>query len=601
MLEFTSAIATTPAAVRTLIPLGVEIWVPPTLSYLDQTRVFSTSLRDHIATIWPQYRAIIFGIATGAVVRLIAPLLEDKATDPAILVVEATGKFVISLCGGHQGGGDKLAGAIAPLLGATAILTGAANGLDLPAIDVLGIPFGWQRGDGDWTAVSAAISRGEPVEVMQEAGATLWQQHLPQNHPFRFSDFAPTSPAARVWISPTKRQFAPENDFPRVQWHPRVLWLGIGCERGTAKTLMSEAIASTCQRYHLATEAIAGIGTIDLKVDEVGILELVAQGNYPLQSFSAQSLAKVSVPNPSSTVAAAVNTPSVAEAAALLAAGEDSSLLVPKQVFKDERGAVTVAIAVASQEYIGREGKLWLVGTGPGSLDQMTSAARSALSRVDAIVGYSLYLDLIEPLKRPGQIIEAYSIGEELKRAKRAIALASWGLDVAVVSSGDAGIYGMAGLVMEELSRQGWDGKTPAFEVLPGISALQAIAARVGTPLMHDFCAISLSDLLTPWEVIEQRLEAAAKADFITVLYNPKSRQRTRQIEIACEIYLRHRQRETPVAVARSLYRPGEQIVLTTLGKLLETEIDMLSTVIIGNRSTRTHTQWMLTPRGYLG
>ncbi|MEN9520079.1 MAG: hypothetical protein RLZZ381_2667, partial [Cyanobacteriota bacterium] len=190
---------------------------------------------------------------------------------------------------------------------------------------------------------------------------------------------------------------------------------------------------------------------------------------------------------------------------------------------------------------------------------------------------------------------------QEQQRAKRAIELAQWGLTVAVVSSGDCGIYGMAGLVLEELQAIGWNGMSPQVKVFPGISALQSAASRVGAPLMHDFCAISLSDLLTPWDMIQKRLTAAASGDFITVLYNPRSQTRTQQIVTAQEIFAQHRQADTPVAIVHGAYRDNEQVILTTIEKMLEQPIDMLTTVIIGNTTTRNHAEWMITPRGYLG
>ncbi|PSN19391.1 precorrin-3B C(17)-methyltransferase, partial [filamentous cyanobacterium CCP5] len=255
--------------------------------------------------------------------------------------------------------------------------------------------------------------------------------------------------------------------------------------------------------------------------------------------------------------------------------------------------------ARADRKYIGKPGQLWLVGTGPGRLDQITPAAKAAISRADVVIGYRLYIDLIRPLFCPGQVIEALPITQERQRAERAIDLANWGLSVAVISSGDCGIYGMAGLVMEMLADQGWDGTTPRVEVMPGISALQAAAARVGAPLMHDFCAISLSDLLTPWEIIQQRLQAAAQADFVVALYNPKSKTRTEQIAIAQKILLDHRSEDTPVALVRSAYREDEFIVLTTLREFLNHPVDMLTTVLVGNRSTLVHEGAMITPRGY--
>jgi cobalt-precorrin 5A hydrolase/precorrin-3B C17-methyltransferase len=295
----------------------------------------------------------------------------------------------------------------------------------------------------------------------------------------------------------------------------------------------------------------------------------------------------------------------VAEAAALCAAQTygEAQLLVPKQIIKaspeSNSEAVTVAIALASEEYIGKTGALYLVGTGPGALEQITPAAKTALIQADAIIGYSLYLDLIKPLIRAGQIIEAFPITQERQRCQRAIKLAQWGLKVAIISSGDCGIYGMAGLVLEELQKQHWDGLNPAIEVFPGITALQAAAAKVGAPLMHDFCAISLSDLLTPTAKILQRLEAAAQADFVTALYNPKSQKRTELITLTQQIFLKYRHSNNPVALVRSVYRQEEEIIQTTLEKMLDFPIDMLTVVLIGNSTTYQYQNWLITPRGY--
>ncbi|PSB51584.1 precorrin-3B C(17)-methyltransferase, partial [Chroococcidiopsis cubana CCALA 043] len=335
--------------------------------------------------------------------------------------------------------------------------------------------------------------------------------------------------------------------------------------------------------------------------------------DFPLRTFPAEILSAISVPNPSSVVEREVGTPSVAEAAALRAANSQN-LLVTKQVFRSTadnldaeinsqnlQGAVTIAIAQSEIEYTGRIGKLFLVGIGPGAIEQITPAAKSAIATADAVIGYSLYIELIAALLQPQQIIETLPITQERQRAQRAIELAQWGLTVAVVSSGDCGIYGMAGLVMEELQAGDWDGNTPQVQVFPGITALQAAAARVGTPLMHDFCAISLSDLLTPWQVIEKRLIAAAMADFVTAIYNPRSQSRVQQLQIARDIFLQYRAPNTPVAIVRAAYRQDEQIYLTTLEKLLDLPVDMLSTVLIGNSSTRTYANWIITPRGYLG
>lgn len=620
-----AAIATTKTGAKQLQFLcqssEINFWVPEAL--VTAGKPYSGSLKDHLSSIWDQHRGFIFCLATGAVVRLIAPLLQHKSSDPAVVVIDETGEFVISLCSGHQGGADQLARLVARQIGATPVLTGGANGLNLPAVDILGVPFGWQRGTGDWTAVSAAIARHEPVQVVQQAGSTLWQQHLPATHPFAFEQADPSNASnykARIWITPNMPNRAtPADSLSSIHWHPRVLWVGIGCERGTPRSVIAAAVQQTFQKYNLAEGAIAGIATIDLKADELGLVEFCRERNVPLCCFSSDVLHSVAVPNPSTVVEAEVGTRSVAEAAAVLASDQtegqqckegnlDGSLAalrlrVPKQIFRLEGqpGAVTIAIAQAEQEYTGRTGQLLLVGTGPGQLDQITPAAQAAIAQADAVIGYSLYIDQINPLLRPGQIVEALPITQERQRAQRAIALAQWGLTVAVVSSGDCGIYGMAGLVLEELRDQGWNGKTPKVQVFPGISALQAAASRVGAPLMHDFCAISLSNLLTPWEVIEKRLTAVAQADFVVALYNPRSQSRTEQIAIAQRIFLNYRPAQTPVALVRSAYREDEQVTITTLDHLLDQPIDMLTTVLIGNQSTRTYEDWMITPRGYLG
>ncbi len=610
-----AAIATTANTVKRMQPLcqtiGATLYVPNTLSHLAGTQVYPDSLKSLLTQLWTSHRAIIMGLASGAVVRLIAPLLQDKSSDPAVIIFDQTGQFVISLCSGHIGGADQLTRLVAQQLGMTPILTGSATALELPGIDVLGLPFGWKRGEGNWTGASAAIARRETVQVIQEAGSTLWQDHLPPHHSFTFEPSV-LNPSAQIWISTQQRQWSQTSECPAIQWHPRVLWLGIGCERHTPKALIETAIQQVLQTNHLAEAAIAGIATIDIKADEAGLVELCQDRNWPLRTLTAEELRSVTVPTPSEIVNQEVGTPSVAEAAALKVA-EVEQLRVSKQIYRADPAissppdhprigqAVTVAIAQATSEYTAREGQLFLIGTGPGQLDQMTTAAKTAVTQADVVIGYALYLDLIASLLHPGQIVESYAITQERQRAERAIELAEWGLSVAVVSSGDCGIYGMAGLVFEALRAQDWDGKTPNVQVFPGISALQAAASRVGVPLMHDFCAISLSDLLTPWEVIEKRLNAAAMADFVCALYNPRSRTRTQQLAKAQAIFRQYRSPQTPVAIVRSAYREDEQITLTTLEQFRAEAVDMLTTVLIGNQSTQFYQDWMITPRGYLG
>lgn len=571
----------------------------------DALRTYE-DFRTLVADRWTAGQPLIFVLAVGATVRAIAPHLQDKRTEPAVVAVDETGQHVISLCGGHLGGADALTRQVAGLLAVEPVITSAAEGQQLPAIDLLGDRYGWRRGQGDWLGVASAIARFETVGVVQTCGWNLWIEELPEFHPFVLlseADLAevdelPSNLRAIVWISDRP---LPPLPLPAVAWHPRTLWVGIGCERHTPEGQIAAALAQVLEQADLAPEALAGIGSIDLKRDEVGLLALVDRLDLSARWFTAAALAPIAVPNPSEVVRAEVGTPSVAEAAARLAA-DGAELIRERQGFRAPNGgsgACTIALARADREYTPHLGKLWLIGTGPGSLDQLTPAARAALSQCDVIIGYQLCLDLLRPLLHPGQIIEGSPITHEKQRAERAIDLAERGLRVAVVSSGDCGIDAMAGLVLECLAARNWDGQTPQVEVLPGITALQAAAARVGAPLMHDFCAISLSDLLTPWPVIVQRLQAAAAGDFVVALYNPRSQTRQTQIETAFEIFRAQRSPETPVILARSLHRPDEQITIATLATVDLQAIDMLTVVLIGNASTFTHSGKVITPRGY--
>ena len=245
-------------------------------------------------------------------------------------------------------------------------------------------------------------------------------------------------------------------------------------------------------------------------------------------------------------------------------------------------------------------GKLFLVGLGPGDQQLQTPGALAVLENCDVVVGYRGYIDQIANLTS-GKELVSMELGQEMDRAARAVDLAYQGRSVAVVSSGDAGIYGMAGPVFRVLTDRDWDGQTPSVEVIPGISALQSAASLLGSPLMQDFCAISLSNLLTPWETISKRLAAAALGDFVVVLYNPRSRRRTWQLPEARRILLEKRSGETPVGLIKDAYRPGQRVIITNLEKLEKEaeEVDMFTTVVIGNSTTYMHNGYMVTPRGY--
>ena len=246
-----------------------------------------------------------------------------------------------------------------------------------------------------------------------------------------------------------------------------------------------------------------------------------------------------------------------------------------------------------------KRGKLLLVGFGPGHAEHMTFRAKQAIAESDVVVGYETYIGLVRDLLDGKEIIYT-GMQEEIERVRRAVDLAQAGRVVTLISSGYVGIYGMAGLAYEMLRAMDWKrGEGIEVEVIPGVTALSSCASVLGAPLMHDFASISLSDHLTPWPTIVKRIEAAAQADFVIALYNPKSGRRTRQIVECQKILLAHRNPKTPTGIVKSGLRPGQQVVLTTLEKMLEYEIGMLTTIIIGNSMTFTYENLMITPRGY--
>ena len=550
--------------------------------------------RDCLLREWSSASAFVVVGACGLVTRLIAPLLSGKDRDPAVVVVDPEGRFAIPLLGGHAAGAEQLSQRVAASLGGQAVLTGATAAMGRLNLDSFGQAWGWRRGQGDWSGLMQAAARDSaPLLVEARHGSRRWLD-LPA--------------AAGLQTAPANATATPAmvvdiHSGDGCRWHPPSLWLGLGCERHTSLSLLERLVDQTLADLQLAPEAVAGLASIDRKADEPALLALAAQRHWPMRWFDAPRLAAVPVPNPSTAVAQEMGTASVAEAAALLAAGPEAQLLQTKRIERagsGEQGAATLAIALAESQWAPQRGQLHLVGSGPGSLDLLTGDARRALAEATVWVGYGLYLDLLEPLRRPDQLRWDGQLTEERARCALALELASQGLNVALVSSGDSGIYAMAGLALELWLAQAADGR-PSFVVHPGISALQLAAARAGAPLMHDFCTISLSDRLTPWAVIERRLQAAAAGDFVVALYNPRSQGRDWQLARAQELLLEGRPAGTPVAIARQLGRADEAVSLHTLGELPVEQVDMLTLVLVGNSTSYAQDGRMVTPRGYPG
>ncbi len=242
--------------------------------------------------------------------------------------------------------------------------------------------------------------------------------------------------------------------------------------------------------------------------------------------------------------------------------------------------------------------KIFVVGIGPGGLDEMTPRARRAIESVEVVAGYNTYIKLIEKILSGKKII-GRAMMQEVERCQLSIDEALNGRDVAVVSSGDAGVYGMAGLVLEMILDLPKD-KRPQFEIIAGVSAVNAAAAILGAPLMNDFAIISLSDLMTPWKLIKRRVRSAAQGDFVIALYNPKSKRRITQLAEVQKILLEFREKNTPVGIVTNAGRDGESKIISTLESFIQEEVNMFSLVIIGNSQTFVKEDFMITPRGYL-
>jgi cobalt-precorrin 5A hydrolase / precorrin-3B C17-methyltransferase len=515
---------------------------------------------DVVPARWAEVDAFVLFLATGAAVRIVAPLLADKATDPAVVCVDEAGRYAVALCGGHAGGANALARSVAAALGATPVVTTATDAMAVPALDQLP---GFVA-TGDVAGVTTALLDGRRPVVAAE---------LPWPAPFPSGDGP-----ERIVVS--DRVVAPAPGV--VALHPPSLVVGVGASSTApaeaAATLLATALAG------LARPSVAEVATIDRRAGDPVVTSL----GLPVRSFSASALAAVDVPTPSEAVRAAVGTPSVAEAAALLAAGAGAELVVPKLVGRE----ATVAIARRRRP----RGHLSVVGLGPGDVAHRTPAAEAAVRGAEVVIGYGPYVDACADLLTAAQEVVRSPIGDETVRAKQAVAEAGAGRRVALVCSGDAGVYAMASLTLEVAGDAGVD-----VEVVPGVTAALAASALLGAPLGHDHVIISLSDLLTPWTAIESRLRAAAEADLVVALYNPRSRGRTWQFDAACDILRASRPAGTPVGVVTDASRPAQSVQLTTLEAVDAGTVGMTTCVIVGSSTTRVIGGRMVTPRGYDG
>ncbi len=548
---------------------------------------------------WDTLELIIFVGSVGASIRLINSLLSSKDKDPGVIVIDKKGSKIIPIIGAHQSNIQNIAFQICNLFGGKVIETNNSIDQNYLNIDSFGNQWGWKRsGDlKEWSKLVINQSNNKEIFCSQLSGNNLWKNSESGNTITQLSekDYEQKKSSFHISIF----------DNHKNTWHPPTLWIGLGCERNTSKELIEGSLKSFLTTNNLSPLSIAGFATVDLKKDEKAILEISKEKNLPIKFFTSEELSAINTPNPSNIVLNEIGTPSVAEAACMLAAGQGSKLLKEKKIFKSTDsgksrfGAVTIAICESKNQYSPLTGEIHVVGSGPGDISYLTNDARKALSKCSIWIGYKMYLDLIKPLKRKDQVMIESNLTEERERCEKAIKLAEEGIKIALISSGDAGFYGMAGLLLELIQKVNKDFR-PSFEVHPGISSMQLAAALGGAPLMNDFCSISLSDKLTPWESIEKRIAGALLGDFVIAIFNPQSLERNWQLKRAIELCLGYRSGNTPVLVGRQVGRENQSKSFFSLDSMPLQDIDMLSIIIIGNSKTTLVDEIFLTPRGYL-
>lgn len=548
-----------------------------------RTRAYDGPVSRTLAQAFAECDQVVAFAAAGVVVRLVAPLLvldpaegvpdrRAKGSTPGVVCVDEAHRFAVPLLGGHGGGANALADEVAQVLGARPVVTTGTDAAGVPGLDDLGLPC-----EGDVAGVSRAMLDGRPVRLVVEHPCPL--PALPDNVSSEAPEHSPT-------VLVTDRAVPARDGL--VVLHPRSLVLGVGASSGADPREMADLAAAALASAGLSAHAVREVVTADVKAFEPAVTALARDLGVPLRTVGAARLAEVPVPHPSETVRAAVGTPSVAEASVLV---RGAALVVPKQV----ASASTVAVG-----RLAPRGRLAVVGIGPGARDLMTPRALAELRRASAVVGLDQYVDQVRELLRPGTEVVTSGMGSEEYRVWAALEIAQAGRSVALIGSGDAGVYAMGSPVLECLGESLEKGG-PTVDVVgvPGVSAAVAASALLGAPFGHDHAYISLSDLHTPWAEIEKRLHAAAAGDFTVALYNPRSRGRTEHLPLALEILGAHRPPTTPVGVVRNATRADERITLTTLAEIDVRIVDMMTVVLVGCSVTRVVDGHMVTPRGY--
>ena len=543
------------------------IWgYAPRVTGADRT---FTSAGEAVRTLYGTGQPIIGLCAAGILIRILAPLLTDKRGEPPVLAVSDDGEQIVPLLGGLTGAND-LAHRLAAILGGTAAVTG--SGARKFGVALEAPPTGYVLANpGDAKRITSDVLSGAKVAL---DGSAAWLEG--SSLPFVTDEEGP-----RITLRITPYKCAP--DRTTLVYHPRSAVISIPQPNDFDERLFAQSLNAT----NIAPQAIAGFLVPKGAPINTELHRTVAELGAILRRMPSDKLREAALPG-------------------LLAelTGEEISQITCTSVAV---GTIGIAPAPVDMSRLGAAlGTLAIVGLGPGARDWLTMEARDVLASASDLVGYQTYLDLVPdlgPLVSAKQKRHASGNRVEIERARQALDLAAEGKDVVLVSSGDPGIFAMASAVMEVLEADAsW--ADVAVRIVPGISAMQAAAARMGAPLGHDFCVISLSDIRKPWPVVAARLEAALRVDFVIALYNPASTTRRQQLEEAFALVKAHRDPLTPIVVGQNLGRPGEFVRHAPLKDVPLEDIDMRTVVLIGSNQTRAFqsasgTQWVYTPRSY--
>ncbi|MBD2387247.1 precorrin-3B C(17)-methyltransferase [Cylindrospermum sp. FACHB-282] len=524
--------------------------------------------------------------AAGILIRTLAPMLIDKGLEPPVLAVAEDGSAVVPLLGGLNGVND-LARRIADALDVEAAITTTGDLRFRTAL--FSPPPGYHLANPeDAKKFIADLLAGAKVKL---EGTASWLS----------DSLLPIHPSGDLTIQITERSLPITTNC--LVYHPQTVAIAISGVFGREKETVA-LVRQLLTDAQLSPTSVAGIFA-PLTISAEPAIHAVANAlKVPTRFFNKTQLAELLSQGYSP-----------AQAAALAATGPSGKLIFPPpstSILPFPNSPYSpLAIAIAPQiidpSTKGQpRGRLAIIGTGPGSREWMSPEVKEILQSATDLVGYKTYLDLVGSLGNGKRRHESDNRQEE-SRAMMALDLAAEGRYVAVVSSGDPGIYAMAAAIFEVLDRYPrLEWQTIDIHVAPGISAMQAAAAAIGAPLGHDFCAISLSDILKPWEIIKQRITAAAQADFAIAFYNPVSKERTWQLTEAKNILLQYRTADTPVVLARNLGRPGQRVIAIALDQLEPKDADMRTIILVGSTQTRkiqcsNNNVWVYTPRRYTG